>query len=71
VTNVGRDLRSETLRESAAQSADERVRAALLLGDEAVALYARHHGLSEAEATAILTANRQKGRRYSRCLQPD
>ncbi len=45
----------------------ERLRLAQRLGDEAVAMYARAHGVTEAEAAREFARRHQSGRRPSRC----
>ncbi|MEO8196471.1 MAG: hypothetical protein ABI689_07085 [Thermoanaerobaculia bacterium] len=45
----------------------ERLRLAQRLGDEAVAMFARAHGVTAVEAAREFARRRQKGRRPSRC----
>jgi hypothetical protein len=68
MSNVGRDLRVESLAAAAAKSTDERILEALALGDEAIAVFAEVNGVTRREAEQILRRNRQKGRRRSKCM---
>lgn len=62
---VGAILREDTARRVAAMSAEERLAAALALGDDDVAAYAATHGVPIADARRQLARSRQVGRRPS------
>jgi hypothetical protein len=67
ISKLATSLRDDARRDEAAMTPLERLRLAQRLGDEAVARYARAHGVSEAEAAREFARRRQAGRRPSRC----
>ena len=68
-SRVAEELRRETMQEMLALSPAERMALALRLGMEAVDAFAAARGLSHDEAFRIIQQQKQRGRRYSRCLE--
>jgi hypothetical protein len=67
MSRVADQLRAEVRGAGPARSAEERVLLALRLGDSDAAILAAARGIDRAEARRILRAQRQAGRRRSRC----
>lgn len=68
-SRVAEELRRETMQEMLALSPDERLALASKLGREAVDAFAAARGLTHDEALRLIQQQKQRGRRYSRCLE--
>lgn len=68
-SKVAEEVRRAQLRDVMSMTPSERVALALELGDEAVETFAAARGISQEEARRILQRERQRGRRFSRCIE--
>ncbi len=64
------DRTMERHRPAGGDTPQERMDAALALGDAQVALYCALHGVTEQEARAAIRKARARGRAPSRCAEP-
>ena len=67
LSHVAESLRADQHRAESALSPLERLALAQQLGREAVAMFARAHGVTADEARREFARRRQRGRRPSRC----
>jgi len=68
-SRVAEELRRETMQEMLKLSPAERIALARKLGAEAVEAFAAARGLSLDDAFRVIQQQKQRGRRYSRCLE--
>lgn len=68
MSSIAHQVREQHLRDVRQLTPLERLLLALSLGDDDLELYAAAHGVSRTEAFRALQGQRQKGRRFSRCL---
>jgi hypothetical protein len=69
--SVADDLRRQQRQDLASLTPAERVALALRLGRRDVETFAATQGLTTKEAEQRLRSRRQRGRRPSRCMDPD
>jgi len=68
-SKVAEELRRETDEAVRAMSPEERMALALELGERALRNFAAARGLTRAEALRVIQQQKQRGRRYSRCIE--
>jgi hypothetical protein len=67
-SRLAEDLRRDQLRQALEMTPEERVAAALAMGEQAVLDYMENFGVDRAEAVRVFRRAGQAGRHYSACM---